>query len=67
MSFADLISKLKLAPRDAEAIFDRDEPVGRPTDLVMPRRRWFGRGEAIADDAALTPSANDRASQPSLS
>jgi hypothetical protein len=34
---------LKLAPRDAEVIFDRAEPVGRPTDMVLPARRWFGR------------------------
>jgi hypothetical protein len=39
----ELFARVKFAPRDAEAIFDRDEPVGRPTDLVMPRRRWFGR------------------------
>ncbi|MDQ6655787.1 MAG: hypothetical protein M3Y80_08245 [Verrucomicrobiota bacterium] len=42
MSLARLFSKLKLAASDAEVIFDRDEPVGRPTDMVMARRRWFG-------------------------
>ncbi len=41
MSFADLIARLKLSQKDAELIFDRDEPIGTPTDLVMPRRRWF--------------------------
>ncbi len=46
MSFANLAARLRLSPRDAEVIFDRDEPVGQPTDLVMPARRWFGRGQA---------------------
>lgn len=41
MSLSDFFAKLKLSPKDAEVIFDRDEPIGRPTDLVMPRRRWF--------------------------
>jgi hypothetical protein len=33
-----ILRRLKLAPRDAEVIFDRDEPVGRPTDMVLPAR-----------------------------
>ena len=41
MSFADLFSRMKLSQKDAEIIFDRHEPIGEPTDLVMPRRRWF--------------------------
>jgi hypothetical protein len=45
--FASLLGRLKLAPRDAEVIFDRDEPVGQPTDLVMPARRWFRRSEQL--------------------
>jgi hypothetical protein len=43
MSLMTLLSRIRLSPRDAEMIFDRDEPVGRPTDLVLPRRRWFRR------------------------
>ena len=43
MSFSDLFAKMKLSQKDAEIIFDRDEPVGTPTDIVMPRRRWFRR------------------------
>ena len=39
MRLADLIAKMKLSQNDAEVIFDRDEPIGTPTDLVMPRRR----------------------------
>ena len=49
MIFARLFSKLKLRAEDAEVIFDRDEPVGRPTDLVLPRRRWFGRNKQRPD------------------
>jgi hypothetical protein len=45
--------RLKLAPRDAEVIFDRHEPVGRPTDLVLPRRRWFGRNKAKGDGSSV--------------
>lgn len=41
MSFADLLARIKLSEKDGEVIFDRYEPIGRPTDLVMPRRRWF--------------------------
>ena len=45
MMFADLFAKMKLSQKDAEVIFDRDEPVGQSTDLVLPRprRRWFRR------------------------
>ncbi|MDQ2919979.1 MAG: hypothetical protein M3R10_08905 [Verrucomicrobiota bacterium] len=41
MSFADLFARMKLSQKDAEIIFDRHEPIGEPTDMVMPRRRWF--------------------------
>jgi len=34
---------MKLSQKDAEVIFDPDEPVGAATDLVMPRRRWLRR------------------------
>jgi hypothetical protein len=40
---AALFSLVKLPQKDAEAIFDAGEPVGRATDVVMPRRRWFSR------------------------
>lgn len=46
MSFANLIATMKRADKNAEVIFDRDEPIGMPTDLVMPRRRWFRRKTA---------------------
>ena len=47
--FASLFGRVKLSPRDAEVIFDHDEPVGQPTDLVMPGRRWFRRNQQLDD------------------
>ena len=57
MTLTDFFSKMTLSRKDAEVIFDRDEPVGQPTDLVMPRRRWFRRKDA-ADRRAQQPSRN---------
>jgi hypothetical protein len=41
VSIADLIQRMKRYEKNAEMIFDAEEPIGLPTDLVMPRRRWF--------------------------
>lgn len=38
MSFFDLWRKLKSREPEALSIFDADEPVGQPTDLVLPRK-----------------------------
>ncbi len=46
MTLTDFFRKLKLSQKDAEVIFDRDEPVGKSTDLVMPRRPLFRRRKA---------------------
>jgi hypothetical protein len=43
MSFSEFFSKLKRYDANATVIFDRDEPVGLATDLVLPDRRWFNR------------------------
>lgn len=43
MSFADLFAKLKSYDQNAAVIFDRAEPIGQATDLVLPDRRWFNR------------------------
>ena len=53
MSLARLFNKMQLSQADAEVIFDRDEPVGQPTDVVMPRRRWFRRSLAQKDAAKM--------------
>jgi len=51
MSFlTGLFARVKLAPHDAAVIFDRDEPVGQPTDLVLRGRRWFRRTKGMTDD-----------------
>jgi hypothetical protein len=46
MSFSDLITKMKQFDKNAEVIFDREEPIGMTTDLVMPRRRGFRRAKS---------------------
>ena len=58
MMFADLFAKMKLSQKDAEVIFDRDEPVGSPTDLVMPRRRWFRRKKAVEKQLSRSSQTN---------
>ncbi len=57
MTLSEFLSKMKLNPKDAEVIFDRDEPVGRPTDVVMPRRYWFKRKSG--NKAASRSSSSD--------
>ncbi|HSU86962.1 MAG TPA: hypothetical protein VLI42_09545 [Chthoniobacterales bacterium] len=34
---------MKRYDQNASVIFDRDEPIGRATDLILPDRRWFNR------------------------
>ncbi len=43
MSFSDFFAKLKSYDENAAVIFDRAEPIGQATDLVLPDRRWFNR------------------------
>jgi hypothetical protein len=43
MSFSDFFTRLKSYDQNATIIFDRDEPIGQATDLVLPDRRWFNR------------------------
>jgi hypothetical protein len=45
MSWNDLLEKMRRYELNAAVIFDEEEPIGRPTDMVMPRRRWFKRRE----------------------
>ena len=45
MKLSKFIAKMKRFDRNAEVIFDRQEPIGFATDLVMPRRRWFGQSK----------------------
>ena len=57
MRLPDFFAKLKLSQRDAEVIFDPDEPVGASTDLVMPRRRWLRRKEKESNKFHERPPA----------
>ena len=43
MSFSEFLRKLKSYDQNATLIFDRAEPIGQATDLVLPDRRWFNR------------------------
>jgi hypothetical protein len=43
MSFSEFFARVKRYNENATVIFDRAEPIGQVTDLVMPRRHWFGR------------------------
>ncbi|MEO6969449.1 MAG: hypothetical protein ABI217_00965 [Chthoniobacterales bacterium] len=43
MSFAQFFANVKRYNENAAVIFDHAEPIGRATDLVLPRRRWFRR------------------------
>jgi hypothetical protein len=43
MSLSEFFAKLKRYDQNANVIFDDEEPIGRATDLVMPRKRWFKR------------------------
>jgi hypothetical protein len=55
MSYASWRDKMK---KNAEVIFDREEPIGKTTDLVLPRRRWFRKKERsvqpLAEGKCLT-------------
>ncbi|MEO7168585.1 MAG: hypothetical protein ABI787_00630 [Spartobacteria bacterium] len=62
MSWTEFLANLKRSDQNAAVIFDQDEPIGRPTDLVMPRKRWFGR----RDLKKSSPTAH-RAAAPKLS
>lgn len=62
MTLTEFFSKMKLSPKDAEVIFDRDEPIGRPTDLVMPRRRWLRRSKTAAKAAKQASQTHSQTS-----
>ena len=43
MKLSELIAKMKRYNKNAQIIFDSEEPIGRATDFVLPRRRRFFR------------------------
>jgi hypothetical protein len=50
------LARIKRYQKNAEIIFDTEEPIGTPTDLVMPRRRWFRRDKIPPNDPVIRPS-----------
>ena len=46
MNLSSWREKMKRFDNKAEVIFDREEPVGKTTDMVLPRSRWFRRRKA---------------------
>lgn len=48
MNLSEFFAKLKRYDENARVIFDDEEPIGRATDLVMPRKRWFRRSASSA-------------------
>jgi len=60
MSFSELLAWIKRQDENAAVIFDRAEPVGQPTDLVMPRRRWFGRNRSKSSSPSHLPAGITR-------
>jgi hypothetical protein len=64
MNVEELKARMKRWDKNAEVIFDAEEPVGTPTDLVMPRgrtwnriRKFFGkeRQQAIIPNPTIAP------------
>lgn len=52
-----LLARIRRYQRNAEIIFDAEEPIGAPTDLVMPYRRWFFRNKTSPNDPAAHSSS----------
>jgi hypothetical protein len=52
-----LLARIKRYQKNAEIIFDAEEPIGVPTDLVMPRRQWFGRVKVSPNDPVIKSSS----------
>jgi hypothetical protein len=59
MSLDEFFTRIRRYDQNAAVIFDRDEPVGRPTDLVLPWRRWWGRRKSKKNALGLNSAAKD--------
>lgn len=60
MNFSKFFADVKRYNENAAVIFDHAEPVGQPTDLVMPRRRWFRRAQRKALPLVQPAAAPER-------
>jgi hypothetical protein len=59
MSLTEFFANVRRYDQNAQVIFDRAEPIGQPTDLVLPPgrwRRWRERRKAIRQSKS---AAND--------
>jgi hypothetical protein len=65
MNLSDFFAKLKRYDENANVIFDDEEPIGRATDLVMPRKRWFRRPASLGrrEEKILPPVHSTTASK----
>jgi hypothetical protein len=59
MSVTDFFARLRRYDENACVIFDRAEPIGQPTDLVLPYRRWFRRRARQKPPNEYKSAAND--------
>ena len=50
MSLENFLTRMKRYQKNAELIFDDEEPIGVATDVVMPRRRWFRRNQSSREN-----------------
>ena len=66
MSFSQFFANMKRYNENAAVIFDHAEPIGRATDLVLPRRRWFLRAAVAGggDPGGVAFSREDPGSTP---
>ena len=60
MSFSQFFANMKRYNENAAVIFDHAEPIGRATDLVLPRRRWFRRARRKNLTASQSNAAPER-------
>jgi hypothetical protein len=56
MSVSEFLAWIKRHDENAAVIFDRAEPIGQPTDMVMPRRRWFSRNRSKISSPSHRPA-----------
>jgi len=59
MSLDEFFTRIRRYDQNAETIFDRDEPIGRPTDLVLPWRRRRGWRKSMKNALGFNSAAKD--------
>lgn len=59
MSSSNVFQTLQRAEKNAAVIFDEGEPVGQPTDMVLPYRSFFARFRRRHSNAPAGPQASE--------